>query len=81
MDNVNGRTGPRVLIFNQQGREEAIDFLDGLYDASKHDATGRSFDRVIFCTNVTYANASYKPGKYDAVYLLCLFVSWPGRPY
>lgn len=53
------RTGPRVLIFNQQGRTEAIDFLDGLHSAAQR-ANGTSFDYVIFCTNVTYASTGYK---------------------
>lgn len=56
------RSGPRVLIFNQQGRSEAIDFLDGLHAAAKRD-DGTSFDRVMFCTNVTYATTGYKRGK------------------
>lgn len=49
-----GRRGPKVLIFNQQGREEAIGFLKGLYTCSQTE-DGRSFDHVVFCTNVTYA--------------------------
>lgn len=55
------RPGPRVLIFNQQGRSEAIDFLDGLHAAAKRP-DGTSFDRVMFCTNVTYAETGYKRG-------------------
>ncbi|KAL1872952.1 Folylpolyglutamate synthetase [Diaporthe australafricana] len=54
-----GRRGPRVLIFNQQGRTEAIDFLDGLHSGAKRD-DGSSFDHVIFCTNVTHAKTGYK---------------------
>ncbi|ROW18077.1 hypothetical protein VPNG_00435 [Cytospora leucostoma] len=53
------RRGPRVLIFNQQGRTEAIDFLDGLHSGARRD-DGSSFDAVIFCTNVTYATTGYK---------------------
>ncbi|EQB53435.1 folylpolyglutamate synthase [Colletotrichum gloeosporioides Cg-14] len=53
-----GRRGRRVLVFNQQGRTEAIDFLDGLYEAVKRD--GRGFDGVVFCTNVTYKETGYK---------------------
>lgn len=56
------RRGPRVLIFNQQGRTEAIDFLDGLHSSAKRD-DGSSFDEVIFCTNITYAETGYKRGK------------------
>lgn len=52
-------SGPRVLIFNQQGRTEAIDFLDGLHSAAQRP-DGTSFDYVMFCTNVTYASTGYK---------------------
>ncbi|KAK7710179.1 Folylpolyglutamate synthetase [Diaporthe eres] len=54
-----GRRGPRILIFNQQGRTEAIDFLDGLHSGAKRD-DGSSFDHVVFCTNVTHATTGYK---------------------
>ncbi|KAK4246229.1 Mur ligase [Corynascus novoguineensis] len=50
--------GPKVLIFNQQGRTEAVDFLDGLCNTVK--STGKGFEHVIFCTNVTYAATGYK---------------------
>ncbi|KAF9869962.1 folylpolyglutamate synthase [Colletotrichum karsti] len=53
-----GRTGPRVLVFNQQGRSEAIDFLDGVYEAVERE--GRGFESVVFCTNVTYKQTGYK---------------------
>ncbi|AEO69940.1 uncharacterized protein THITE_157502 [Thermothielavioides terrestris NRRL 8126] len=53
--------GPKVLIFNQQGRAEAVDFLDGLCHTVKNgDPSGKGFEHVIFCTNVTYATAGYK---------------------
>lgn len=53
--------GPKVLIFNQQGRGEAVDFLEGLCNTvKKADPTGRGFEHVIFCTNVTYAATGYK---------------------
>ncbi|KAH8770921.1 Mur ligase [Diaporthe sp. PMI_573] len=54
-----GRRGPRILIFNQQGRTEAIDFLEGLHSGAKRD-DGSSFDHVVFCTNVTHATTGYK---------------------
>lgn len=57
------------MIFNQQGRSEAVDFLDGLYGATKSANDGRSFEHVIFCTNVTYAQAGYKRGT-------CVLVSY-----
>lgn len=56
-----GRKGPRILIFNQQGRTEAIDFLDGLHSGAKRE-NGSSFDHVVFCTNVTHAATGYKRG-------------------
>lgn len=55
------RSGPKVLIFNQQGRTEAVDFLEGVYNGTK-SADGSSFEHVIFCSNVTYAEAGYKRG-------------------
>lgn len=59
------RTGPRVLIFNQQGRAEAVDFLASICAANKKQpappsSEAQSFDHVIFCTNVTYAATGYK---------------------
>lgn len=60
-----GRRGPRALIFNQQGRTEAIDFLDGLHSGAKRD-DGSSFDHVVFCTNVTHAKTGYKRGMSTA---------------
>ncbi|KAJ3495576.1 hypothetical protein NLG97_g3294 [Lecanicillium saksenae] len=57
-------TGPRVLIFNQQGRTEAVDFLDSVFLANKKASASaseaQSFDHVVFCTNVTYAKTGYK---------------------
>lgn len=64
-EDCRARKGPRVLIFNQQGRTEAIDFLDGLHSGAKRD-DGSSFDEVIFCTNITYAATGYKRGKLPA---------------
>ncbi|KAF3764596.1 hypothetical protein M406DRAFT_62268 [Cryphonectria parasitica EP155] len=58
-DECAGRSGPRLLIFNQQGRVEAIDFLDGLHSGAQMDG-GSSFEHVMFCTNVTYATTGYK---------------------
>ncbi len=49
------------MIFNQQGRSEAIDFLDGLCSTVK-SGDGTGFQNVIFCTNVTYAETGYKRG-------------------
>ena len=54
------RNGLRVLIFNQQGRTEAVSFLDAVQRANRRDASRPAFDHVVFCTNVTYAQAGYK---------------------
>ncbi|OAR02505.1 hypothetical protein LLEC1_05451 [Akanthomyces lecanii] len=59
-------TDPRVLIFNQQGRTEAVDFLASIHAANRKSSPSslsseaQSFDHVIFCTNVTYAATGYK---------------------
>lgn len=53
------RRGPKALIFNQQGRSEAVDFLDGMVEALKSQGQG-SFEHVVFCSNVTYAETGYK---------------------
>ncbi|KAF5027598.1 hypothetical protein F66182_340 [Fusarium sp. NRRL 66182] len=58
-DETSGRVGPRVMIFNQQGRSEAVDFLESVFKATKRDGQP-AFDHVIFCTNVTYAASGYK---------------------
>lgn len=58
--------GPRVLIFNQQGRTEAVEFLDGLSAGSKQpDGTG--FDYAFFCTNITLAATGYKRGEFASL--------------
>ncbi|CAM1504511.1 Fc.00g021020.m01.CDS01 [Cosmosporella sp. VM-42] len=54
-DESSGQPGPRVMIFNQQGRSEAVDFLTSI-----HKATTPPFTHVVFCTNVTYAETGYK---------------------
>ncbi|KAL7943135.1 Mur ligase [Trichoderma barbatum] len=61
---ITGRTGPRVMIFNQQGRIEAIDFLQPicttLKSLNKDNHDRPAFDHVVFCTNVTYSQTGYK---------------------
>lgn len=47
------------MIFNQQGRSEAVDFLDFISSVTERDGKP-AFDRAIFCTNVTYAETGYK---------------------
>ncbi|OTA05905.1 hypothetical protein A9Z42_0066120 [Trichoderma parareesei] len=59
---IAGQTGPRVMIFNQQGRIEAVDFLPPICTTLKATAQQDrpAFDHVVFCTNVTYAQTGYK---------------------
>ena len=47
------------MIFNQQGRSEAVDFLESIHSAAKREGQP-TFDLVIFCTNVTYIKTGYK---------------------
>ncbi|KAI2783765.1 FolC bifunctional protein [Daldinia loculata] len=69
------RTGPKALIFNQQGRDEAIHFLEGIVSALKAQGQG-TFEHVVFCTNVTYASTGYKRDfvnhQYDPVAIKAL---------
>ncbi|KAI0380175.1 FolC bifunctional protein [Hypomontagnella monticulosa] len=53
------KSGPKALIFNQQGRDEAIHFLEGMVSTLKAQGQG-TFEHVIFCTNVTYSSTGYK---------------------
>ncbi|KAM4058523.1 folylpolyglutamate synthase [Hirsutella rhossiliensis] len=55
-----GRPGPRVMVFNQQTRSEAVDFLTSIHAAAARTPNEPSFDHVVFCTNVTYAETGYK---------------------
>lgn len=50
------------MIFNQQGRPEAVDFLASIHSTTARTAntSAPSFDHVVFCTNVTYAATGYK---------------------
>ncbi|CAG9989852.1 unnamed protein product [Clonostachys byssicola] len=56
---TSGQVGPRVLVFNQLGRIEAIDFLNLIFAANKQE-NGPPFSHVIFCTNITHAQTGYK---------------------
>ncbi|KAI8954946.1 tetrahydrofolylpolyglutamate synthase [Xylaria longipes] len=53
------KSGPKALIFNQQGREEAVHFLEGIITALETYGQG-AFEHVVFCTNVTHAETGYK---------------------
>ncbi|KAI0505789.1 tetrahydrofolylpolyglutamate synthase [Xylaria bambusicola] len=61
-DECRTKAGPKALIFNQQGREEAVHFLEGMITALKaHDlGVDDAFAHVVFCTNVTHAETGYK---------------------
>ncbi|KAG6013784.1 methionine-synthesizing 5- methyltetrahydropteroyltriglutamate--homocysteine methyltransferase [Claviceps pusilla] len=60
-DETANSTNPRILIFNQQGRPEAIDFLAPIQrTTSRAPSNQPAFDHAIFCTNVTLAKAGYK---------------------
>ncbi|KAI1496115.1 tetrahydrofolylpolyglutamate synthase [Biscogniauxia marginata] len=50
---------PKVLIFNQQGREEAVNFLDAMFSVLQQQQAS-PFEHVVFCSNVTYAATGYK---------------------
>lgn len=51
---VSKKDTAKVLIFNQQSRENARDLLQRL-----HECAGTKFDHVIFTTNITWADGSY----------------------
>ncbi|KAK0383953.1 hypothetical protein NLU13_8042 [Sarocladium strictum] len=55
MDESSSSSKPRVLIFNQQGRPEALDFLSSIHEAAKSAAP---FTHVIFTTNLTDTSSS-----------------------
>lgn len=66
---VGGKKSQRILIFNCTSGRSAFALLGALLDAGKkvtgksaQDA-GRWFDRVIFCTNVTYVDGHFKGGE------------------
>ncbi|KFY15671.1 hypothetical protein V491_05599, partial [Pseudogymnoascus sp. VKM F-3775] len=58
--------GKRVLIFNQQGREEAVELLEGLHNGVAEQGLV-IFDHVVFCTNITYAEG-YKKDFVNVMY-------------
>ncbi|KAI1169966.1 FolC bifunctional protein [Nemania sp. FL0916] len=72
------KSGPKALIFNQQGREEAVEFLEGMITALKTNSQGPRdvFEHVIFCTNVTHAETGYQRAfvnhQYDAAAIKAL---------
>ncbi|KAI5452452.1 Folylpolyglutamate synthetase [Naganishia albida] len=61
------RKGKRVLIFNCTSGRSGHGLLKALLDAGRRalgaddeDAMGRWFDKVVFCTNVTYTDGGFK---------------------
>ena len=62
----------RVLIFNQQGREDVEYLLKTFYEAYSSRTTLR-FAQAVFCTNVTFGSGKYSKGKYC---LLGLSMLW-----
>ncbi|KAI0976768.1 tetrahydrofolylpolyglutamate synthase [Xylaria arbuscula] len=72
------KSGPKVLVFNQQGREAAVDFLEGVIAALKTHGRGTddAFEHVVFCTNVTHSETGYKRDfvnyQYDPVAIKAL---------
>jgi folylpolyglutamate synthase/dihydropteroate synthase len=51
------------MIFNQQGRTEALSFLPSIRDATRRTRSPGlpSFDHAMFCTNVTRTTTGYAP--------------------
>lgn len=49
---------PRVLLFNQQSRENARDLLERLHSIVS-EKSKINFDHVIFTTNITWSDGSY----------------------
>jgi folylpolyglutamate synthase len=60
----------RILIFNCTNGRSAYDLLEALLGAGKKvlkrsslEGVGSWFDRVVFCTNVTYTDGGFKGGE------------------
>lgn len=53
---------PRILIFNQQSRSEAVDLLKTMQETLQFESKIRFF-QVIFCTNVTRKETGYRKGR------------------
>lgn len=61
--NQRSSTGPRVLIFNQQGRPEALNFLESIRKA----AEASPFTHVIFTTNLSTSAQKSQSSKKDFI--------------
>jgi len=54
----------RVLVFNQQNRDDPENLLNALASSFKHNFEAdvhNIFDYAIFCTNITFKEQGYKP--------------------
>lgn len=51
---------PRVLIFNQQTRD-AVSLANALFRTLRKSNPGLHFTHAVFCTNVTFKEAGYRP--------------------
>nr|NP_595450.1 putative folylpolyglutamate synthase [Schizosaccharomyces pombe]O74742.1 RecName: Full=Probable folylpolyglutamate synthase; AltName: Full=Folylpoly-gamma-glutamate synthetase; Short=FPGS; AltName: Full=Tetrahydrofolylpolyglutamate synthase; Short=Tetrahydrofolate synthase [Schizosaccharomyces pombe 972h-]CAA21256.1 folylpolyglutamate synthase (predicted) [Schizosaccharomyces pombe] len=51
----------RILLFNQQSRDDPIALLRSFLKGLESSGTGISFTHVIFSTNVTWKDAGYNP--------------------
>ncbi|KAI5790946.1 Mur ligase [Pyronema domesticum] len=52
----------RVLIFNQQKRDAPEKLMGALADSlKKYTGKDKLFDTAVFCTNITFKEAGYKP--------------------
>ena len=55
------KTTPRILLFNQQ-RRDAVSLATSLHQVlSSALKSGSPFTHVVFCTNVTFKDAGYRP--------------------
>ncbi|KAL1411354.1 Folylpolyglutamate synthetase [Vanrija albida] len=58
--------GPNVLVFNCSGGRQGETLLGALLDAGaatsgvSREGLGKTFDTVVFCTNVTYTDGGFK---------------------
>lgn len=58
---LQSRSGPRILLFNQQKRD-AVGLTKALHRTlAEALGSGSPFTHVVFCTNVTFKDAGYKP--------------------
>lgn len=69
---------PNVLVFNCSGGRQSESLLGALLEAGAKQAgvssaeLGKTFDTVIFCTNVTYTDGHFKGGMSAALRPRCI---------